>query len=369
MECKILLVGVEYSGKPISGVKIETKGLCRPEIEPSKAADALYEYDVVIINPESYSHFIFGKAGKYSKSDKELWILKKNNNDHDLDAVFDHREREVELNTALKNGTCIIWLIVPDKQIHFFGRRSLYLGYMNSRIEKTFANANVYQKRSTKLQITPYGKVFDLYFEQLKKDGWKTCYSGSSTKCKVLAESLEGHILCSEVTIGESKAWLMTSPCSDDGFEALIKSSLKIKSERANHSNYHGIFLSHASADKPFVRKLKKSLERHGVKQIWIDEAELQIGDSLMKKIEEGLNKTKYVAVILSPNSIKSKWVRKELDIAINREIKSGDVVVLPILYKSCDLPNFLEGKVYADFTSRKKSKESLEKLLRRLRN
>lgn len=368
MKKKVLLVGLEYSGDKISDTEIETKGLCRPEIEPSKAADALYDYDVIIINPESYSHFIFGKASEYSKSDKELWDLKNKNNDYDLEVIFDYREREAELNTALKNGTFVIWMIVPDKKMSFFGQRSLFSGYINNVAEKAISTAIVYQKKSKKLHVASSGKIFDQYFEQLKTDGWRTCFSRSSVRGRTIAKTPEGHILCFEVTAGKSKAWLMASPYSDKGINTLVKTSIKIKSQEPAYSNYHGIFLSHTNTDKPFVRKLKKSLERHGVQEIWIDEAEIQVGDSLMKKIEEGISKTKYIAVVLSPDSISSNWVAKELNMAINREVESGEVVVLPILYKKCELPGFLDGKVYADFTTSAKYKESLKKLLRRLR-
>ena len=39
------------------------------------------------------------------------------------------------------------------------------------------------------------------------------------------------------------------------------------------------VFLSHNHNDKPFVRKLARDLENHGV-HYWIDEAEMKIGDS-----------------------------------------------------------------------------------------
>jgi hypothetical protein len=58
------------------------------------------------------------------------------------------------------------------------------------------------------------------------------------------------------------------------------------------HHKYDGIFLSHTSEDKPFVRRLKESLENHGVTKVWLDEAEIQIGDSLIQKIDEGLRMT-----------------------------------------------------------------------------
>jgi hypothetical protein len=56
------------------------------------------------------------------------------------------------------------------------------------------------------------------------------------------------------------------------------------------------------------------------------------------------------------------------LDVAMNREIASGDVVVLPRLFEKCELPEFLKGKLYADFSDDAKYSASLEKLLRRLR-
>ena len=43
---------------------------------------------------------------------------------------------------------------------------------------------------------------------------------------------------------------------------------------------------------------------------------------------------SRYIAVVLSKKSIDAPWVKKELDVAMNREIASGEVVVLPLLYE-----------------------------------
>jgi hypothetical protein len=88
----------------------------------------------------------------------------------------------------------------------------------------------------------------------------------------------------------------------------------------------------------------------------------------LAAKIEEGMQETRYIGVVLSSRSIEAPWVKKELDIAINREISGGDVVVLPLLYEHCKLPTFLEGKLYADFTGDEQYEVALNKLLRKLR-
>ena len=126
------------------------------------------------------------------------------------------------------------------------------------------------------------------------------------------------------------------------------------------------IFLSHNHADKQFVRRLAKDLKKLGVR-VWIDEAEVKIGDSLIDKLREGIDKMDYLGVVLSSNSISSSWVKKEVDIAMNQEIKGKRVKVLPLLIEDCELPWFLEGKLYADFRQEENYENEFSKLADRL--
>jgi hypothetical protein len=133
---------------------------------------------------------------------------------------------------------------------------------------------------------------------------------------------------------------------------------------RSAGANMSTIFLSHNHKDKPFARKLSEKLKAHGIRA-WIDEAEIQIGDSLISKIESAIEEFTYLGVILSPNSASSEWVRREVNIALTKEIKGKKVKVLPLIYKKCDIPGFLADKLYADFTE--DFEEGFEKLLARL--
>jgi|GEM_PF-562232 len=369
MPKNVLLVGLEYTGEEIPDTNIEVLGLCRAKICEEKAAFSLYEYDVIIINPASYSHFIFGKATKHSSSEQELWDLKKENNNYDLDTIYDSNDREEELKAAIAQGTRVVWLLNPDKRIHFFGQRRLYsYGYACPTISKLLAYCDIHQKKSKRLTFIGEDETFKPYFERLQIDSWRMCISDFGDKIKSIAETPEGYSLGAEVEIENSVGWLLTAPTSQEAANILVLCALGLDASDVQRPAFHGIFLSHTSDDKPFVRKLKKSLEEHGVAKVWVDEAEIQIGDSLTEKIEEGLTKTKYIGIVLSPKSIESKWVKKELEVAINREIETGEVVILPLLYQSCKLPAFLAGKLYADFTTDEKYAESLKKLLRRLK-
>ncbi len=126
------------------------------------------------------------------------------------------------------------------------------------------------------------------------------------------------------------------------------------------------IFLSHNSKDKPFVRKLANDLRRHGF-YVWVDEAEIKLGDSLIGKIREGIDKVEYVGVVLSSNSVSSEWVKHEIDIAMNQEIEGKKVKVLPIMLENVEPPSFLKGKLFADFTLESKYKNGLKLIIQRL--
>ena len=126
------------------------------------------------------------------------------------------------------------------------------------------------------------------------------------------------------------------------------------------------IFLSHNSKDKFFVRNLSDHLRSYGVR-VWLAEAEISVGDSLTQKIGEAIEETDYVGVVLSHNSINSEWVQRELQIALQKEIRGKKIVVLPILIETVEIPPFLKDKLYADFTTPERFEIELQKLLRAL--
>ncbi len=126
------------------------------------------------------------------------------------------------------------------------------------------------------------------------------------------------------------------------------------------------VFLAHSSKDKRFARRLAKDLRDNGI-TIWIDEAEILVGDSLVEKLEQGIKSTDYLAVILSPASVSSRWVLQEVRSALKQEIEGGFTKVLPILYKPCDVPPFLDSKVWADFSKRGTYQIALSHVLKRL--
>jgi hypothetical protein len=94
------------------------------------------------------------------------------------------------------------------------------------------------------------------------------------------------------------------------------------------------VFISHASEDKDAVaRPLANALKRRGFR-VWFDEYVLNIGDSLKRKIDEGLAVCDYGVVILSPHFFGKSWTREELDGLAAREMSSKRKLILPVWHK-----------------------------------
>ncbi|OGI20773.1 MAG: hypothetical protein A3B68_09565 [Candidatus Melainabacteria bacterium RIFCSPHIGHO2_02_FULL_34_12] len=124
------------------------------------------------------------------------------------------------------------------------------------------------------------------------------------------------------------------------------------------------VFISYSSKDKEFVEHLTNKLKKDNI-DYWLDEKDLNIGDVLIEEISAGIMKSEYVAIIISENSNKSNWVKKELSIAINREVNEGKKVVLPIIIHDCPFPDSVADKLAANFKDKSKYENEYKRLLK----
>jgi hypothetical protein len=90
------------------------------------------------------------------------------------------------------------------------------------------------------------------------------------------------------------------------------------------------VFISHASEDKADVaRPLREALTTHGV-TVWLDEAQMRIGHSLRRKIDEGIRSSRFGVVVLSEAFFAKGWTNHELDGLVTRTV-AGEQSILPI--------------------------------------
>jgi hypothetical protein len=109
------------------------------------------------------------------------------------------------------------------------------------------------------------------------------------------------------------------------------------------------VFISHSSADKPFVDRLVADLASREI-PAWYDKFDLRIGDSVPGGINAGLAEAKYFLIVLSHAALASRWVAEELNAALMSQVAISGTFILPVLLEDCDIPPLLKHRRYADF-------------------
>lgn len=97
----------------------------------------------------------------------------------------------------------------------------------------------------------------------------------------------------------------------------------------------YDVFVSHAWEDKEsFVEEFVEALRKLGAK-VWYDKTQMKWGDSMREKIDDGLKKSKFGVVVLSPNYIADGkyWTKAELDGLFQMESVNGKTL-LPIWHE-----------------------------------
>ncbi|MGL5833953.1 MAG: toll/interleukin-1 receptor domain-containing protein [Waterburya sp.] len=148
--------------------------------------------------------------------------------------------------------------------------------------------------------------------------------------------------------------------------EIKVKPILPEEDEESKHPTYpFSVFLSHSSADKETVLKVIEAFKKANI-SYWVDHEQIKFGDGIVTKIEEGLQKSKYVVVCLSEKLITSGWCRAEYGAILYREF-SGDTSrrVIPLSLdgsnNSNGIPLLLSDKLRADFTNQNNFSEFIQ--------
>ncbi|SHK84408.1 toll/interleukin-1 receptor domain-containing protein [Chryseobacterium polytrichastri] len=121
--------------------------------------------------------------------------------------------------------------------------------------------------------------------------------------------------------------------------ERVINKTMSAVSKNSNtiESDEYDVFISHASEDKgTFVETFCEHLSAENIK-FWYDSNEIGWGESLVRKINQGLSKSKYSIIVLSKSFVDKKWTNKELEAVLNIETNTGDVRVLPLMLGNSD--------------------------------
>ena len=79
------------------------------------------------------------------------------------------------------------------------------------------------------------------------------------------------------------------------------------------------VFISHAHTDEPLVKKIAAVLEDAGL-EVWDDTREIMPGDNWADKVARALEESEAMVVILTPDALRSSWVRRDIDYALGEQ-------------------------------------------------
>ena len=111
------------------------------------------------------------------------------------------------------------------------------------------------------------------------------------------------------------------------------------------------VFLSYSSLDQDFATKIAELLCRHGI-PVWHGPTSIRGGEQWQDEIGDALERCDWFVILLSPNSMKSMWVKRELTFAL--EERRYDKCIVPVVIR---LGNYrklswtLSARHFIDFT------------------
>ncbi len=94
------------------------------------------------------------------------------------------------------------------------------------------------------------------------------------------------------------------------------------------------VFVSHSHEDQPFAEWLVGVLRRHQI-PVWYSDTDIQGAQQWHDEIGSALQRWDWFIVVLSPDSVVSRWVKRELLYTLQQDRLEGRIA--PLLHRACD--------------------------------
>lgn len=108
------------------------------------------------------------------------------------------------------------------------------------------------------------------------------------------------------------------------------------------------VFISHRLSDTAEAERLAIEVRNAG-HQVWLDEWEINIGDSIVERMNQGLTGAAYLVLCYSSAGVTSPWITSEWTSALSRQLNGEHIKILPVLLTGGGPPAILAGIKYAD--------------------
>ena len=114
----------------------------------------------------------------------------------------------------------------------------------------------------------------------------------------------------------------------------------------------YDVFVSYSREDKAVVWALAERLRGDGLK-VWLDEWEIQPGDSIVQRMEEGLERSRVLLSMVSARGLDSRWAGLERYAVMFRDPEEGERRFIPVRLDDAKVPGLLGQFAFVDWRQR----------------
>jgi len=108
------------------------------------------------------------------------------------------------------------------------------------------------------------------------------------------------------------------------------------------------VFLSYSYRDKEKADLIAQKLMSHDV-YVYHDQLGFDLGELFVDRLYKAVESSDFFLLLLSKNSIESRWVAKELDYVISKALHYRDITIVPLLLSPTRIPSSLKDRIRFD--------------------
>lgn len=110
----------------------------------------------------------------------------------------------------------------------------------------------------------------------------------------------------------------------------------------------HHTFISHNHADKRTARRLYKKLRAAGL-SVWFDEKNIPPGGDIWQHVQQGLDESATLILLMTPHSVGASWVQTECSGILFADPSNIRLRLIPVMLADCEVPTLIRRFRYID--------------------
>jgi hypothetical protein len=118
--------------------------------------------------------------------------------------------------------------------------------------------------------------------------------------------------------------------------------------QKQQFSDKPAVFINHRGEDITLAERLATQLKQAGF-EVWLDKWDIDIGDSIIGKINAGLESARYLILCYSEAGVLSPWMSREWMATLAQQLNGYEVKVLPVRLSGGKPPAIMADIKYAD--------------------